>query len=68
MKIKDLAPYVYEKSYVYYEKTSPEDYLSIEYIDIFVGFLKEAPSDVLEKEVSSIGAKRKGILDIRVNM
>ena len=68
MKIRDLAPYIYEKSYVYYEKTSPEDYLAIEYIDVFVGFLKDAPNEILEKEVASIGAKRKGILDIRVNV
>ena len=68
MKIRDLAPYVYEKSYIYYEKTSPEDYLSVEYIDVFVGLLKDAPNDIQEKEVSSIGAKRKGILDIRIEM
>lgn len=63
MKIMDLKNYVYDKMCVYKESSDIDG----EYIDIYKGFVQEAPCHILELEVRSVGAKRKGIVDIRVD-
>lgn len=62
MKIKDLKNYVHDKVCIYKENISVG-----EYIDIYKGFIQEIPAYMLDREVRSIGAKRKGIVDIRVD-
>ena len=62
MKIKDLKDYVHDKVCIYKENISVDG----EYIDIYKGFIQEIPAYMLDREVRSIGAKRKGIVDIRV--
>ena len=37
-----------------------------EYIDIHKGFICAFPTSILNLEVRTIGAKRKGVVDIRV--
>ena len=37
-----------------------------EYIDIHKGFICTSPTSILNLEVRTIGAKRKGVVDIRV--
>lgn len=63
MQIMELKNYVHDKVCVYRENPDIDG----EYIDIYKGFIQKALLDILELEVRSIGAKRKGIVDIRVN-
>lgn len=63
MKIADLKKYIYDKVCIYRENSNADG----EYIDIYKGFVQEAPLHILELEVRSIGAKRKRIVDIRVD-
>lgn len=62
MKIKDLDKYVHDKVCIYKENIDVDG----EYVDIYKGFIQEIPSHISDMEVRSIGAKRKGIVDIRV--
>lgn len=63
MKIMDLKNYIHDKVCIYRESIDIDG----EYIDIYKGFVQETPTDILKLEVRSIGAKRKGIVDIRVS-
>lgn len=60
MKVKELAAVIFDKVVIY------EHVGDVEFHDIFKGEMSEIPRNILELEVGSIGAKRKGILDIRV--
>lgn len=62
MKLKEYVPVIFDKIVIYYEKTDGE------YNDIFIGNRSEIPNNILEMEVKSIGAKRKGVVDIRVKI
>lgn len=62
MRIGDLKNYIFDEVVVYRE--NPE--IDGEYIDIYKGFICTSPALILNLEVRNIGAKRKGILDIRV--
>lgn len=64
MKIADLKKYVHDKVCLYREDANSEG----EYVDIYKGFIQEVPLYMLEYEVMSIGAKKKGIVDIRVEV
>lgn len=62
MKLKEYVPVIFDKIVIYYEKTDGE------FNDIFTGNRSEIPNNILEMEVKSIGAKRKGVVDIRVKI
>lgn len=60
MKVRDLRDYIYDKVVLY---KSEED----DFVDVYKGYINnEMPENVLDLEIKSIGAKRKGIVDIRV--
>lgn len=62
MIVKELSNYLFDKVILY---TQNKDNLE-EYIDLFKGDIRECNQELLQMEVKSIGAKRVGILDIRV--
>lgn len=62
MKVGDLKNYIFDEV-VLYRETSEVDG---EYIDIYKGFICTSPVSTLNLKVRSIGAKRKGVVDIRV--
>lgn len=60
MKVRDLRYYIYDKVVLY--KSEADNF-----VDVYKGYINnDTPSIVLDLEVRSIGAKRKGIVDIRV--
>jgi len=60
MKVRDLKDYIWDKVVLY--KSDTDDF-----VDIYKGYIDGDTSEtVLDLEVRSIGAKRKGIVDIRV--
>ena len=62
MRVGDLKNYIFDKVVLY--KENPE--VDGEYIDIHKGFICTLPTSILNLEVRTIGAKRKGVVDIRV--
>lgn len=62
MKVGDLKGYIFDEVVLYRE--NPE--VDGEYVDINKGFICTFPISVLNLKVRTIGAKRKGIVDIRV--
>ena len=62
MLVGDLKNYIFDKVVLYRE--NPE--VDGEYIDIYKGFICISPISILNLEVKTIGAKRKGIVDIIV--
>lgn len=62
MIVKELTDYIFDKVVLYTQnKDNPN-----EYIDLFKGDIRECNQELLQMEVNSIGAKRVGVLDIRV--
>lgn len=62
MRIKDLNDYIFDKISVYKQINID----GIEYETLFNGNLSDIPEEILEMEIRTIGAKRKGIIDIQV--
>lgn len=62
MKVGDLKNYIFDEVVLYRENPEADG----EYIDIYKGFICTLPISILNLKVRSIGAKRKGIVDIRV--
>ena len=62
MRVGDLKNYIFDEVVLYRE--NPE--VDGEYIDIHKGFICTFPTSILNFEVRTIGAKRKGVMDIRV--
>ena len=62
MLVGDLKNYIFDKVVLYRE--NPE--VDGEYIDIYKGFICISPISILNLKVKTIGAKRKGVIDIRV--
>ena len=62
MLVGDLKNYIFDEVGLYRE--NPE--VDGEYIDIHKGFICTLPISILNFEVKAIGAKRKGVVDIRV--
>lgn len=62
MKIKDLINVIFDDVIIY--KSKDEDFG--EYEDFYKGDKDSIPSLLLEKKVKSVGAKRKGIVDIEI--
>ena len=60
MKISELIYFVYDKVFIYKEKGEGE------FINLYIGGPPQVPKEFLEMEIKTIGAKRKGILDIQV--
>ena len=65
MKVQDLEIYVHDKVCIYTE-LPPEDEYDLRFSDVFKGELRDAPLIIKQMDVRSIGAKQKGIVDIRV--
>jgi len=60
MKVQDLKNYIWDKVFLY--KSEADDF-----VDIYKGYIdNNTPELVLDLEVRSIGARRKGIVDIMV--
>jgi hypothetical protein len=62
MKVTDLKGYIHDKTYLY----TPSDSDIDGFKDLYKGDFKNIPQEYLQWEVRSIGAKRRGILDISV--
>ena len=62
MRVRDLKNYIFDEVILYRE--NPE--VDGEYIDFHKGFICTSPTSILNLEVRTIGAKRKGVVDIRV--
>ena len=62
MLVGDLKNYIFDEVILYRE--NPE--VDGEYIDIHKGFICTSAISILNLEVRTIGAKRKGVVDIRV--
>lgn len=62
MTVKELTDYIFDKVVLY---TQNKDNTN-EYIDLFKGDIRKCKQELLQMEVKSIGAKRVGILDIRI--
>ena len=62
MRVGDLKNYIFDEVVLYRE--NPE--VDGEYVDIHKGFICTSPTSILNLEVRTIGAKRKGVVDIRV--
>ena len=59
MKVKDLKGYVYDKIILYRSESD-------DFTDIYKGDIDNLPNTMLDLEIKTIGAKRRGIIDIRV--
>ena len=62
MLVGDLNNYIFDEVVLYRENPKVDG----EYIDIHKGFICTSPISILNLEVRTIGAKRKGVVDIRV--
>ena len=62
MLVGDLKNYIFDEVVLYRENPKVDG----EYIDIHKGFICTSPISILNLEVRTIGAKRKGVVDIRV--
>lgn len=62
MTVKELTDYIFDKAVLYTQNKDNTD----EYIDLFKGDIRECNQELLQMEVKSIGAKRAGVLDIRI--
>lgn len=61
LKVKDLKDLIFDKIVIY-----RTDKIYDDFIDLYKGEVEGIPCDILSLTVHSIGAKRKGILDIEV--
>lgn len=61
MKLRDYITVIFD-SVVIYEQVGED------FHDLYKGKKSNIPDNLFEREVNSIGAKRKGILDIRVKI
>lgn len=59
MKIKELISVIFDKVIIY--KSNEEDFE-----DLFKGDRDSIPANILEMKVRSVGAAKKGIVDIQV--
>ena len=62
MRVGDLKNYIFDEVVLYRENQEVDG----EYVDIHKGFICTSPISILNLEVRTIGAKRKGVVDIRV--
>lgn len=62
MKVGDLKNYIFDEVVLYRKNPKVEG----EYIDIHNGFICTSPISILNLRVRTIGAKRKGVVDIEV--
>ena len=62
MLVGDLKNYIFDEVVLYRENPKVDG----EYIDIHKGFICTSPTSILNLDVKTIGAKRKGVVDIRV--
>ena len=62
MRVGDLKNYIFDEVIIYRKNAEVDG----EYIDIHKGFICTSPNAILNLKVKSIGAKRKGVVDIRV--
>ena len=62
MRVGDLKNYIFDEVVLYRENPKVDG----EYIDIHKGVVCISPTSILNLDVKTIGAKRKGVVDIRV--
>lgn len=60
MKVSELKSLLHDKIVLYKETQDNE------FEDVFVGKSSDIPKELLDKDIKSIGAKRKGIVDIKI--
>lgn len=66
MVISELKGITTDKVCIYKEILDPENELNIEYKNLYIGEVYNIPQEFLAKDIISMGAKRKGILDIEI--
>ena len=60
MKVRNLKNYIWDKVVLY--KSDIDDF-----VDIYKGYIDDdTPETVLDLEIKTIGAKRSGVVDIKV--
>lgn len=64
MRVADLKDYAYDKVVIYRENNTSD--IETSYTDIYKGFIQSAPTGIQNLKIKTIGAKKAGILDIRV--
>lgn len=64
MTVKDLVEKSFDNVVVY--RSSTENDYGESYEDLYKGNAKKVPKEIMALNVSSFGAKRKGVLDIKV--
>lgn len=62
MKVKEVARLIPDQLILY--KQDPD---SMDYVNLYKGYASCIPGGVAEMEVRTIGAAKKGIVDIQVN-
>lgn len=60
MKVTDVAKYIFDKVVIY------RNVEVLEFEDLYKGYIDDAPEEIRKMTVCSIGAKRKGVVDIEV--
>lgn len=63
MKLNDIKDVICDKVFIY---TSNYDEDGVFFVDIYKGYLENAPEGVLDMTIKTVAAKRKGIIDIGV--
>ena len=62
MRVGDFKNYIFDEVVLYRENPKVDG----EYIDIHKGVICTSPTSILNLDVKTIGAKRKGVVDIGV--
>lgn len=63
MKLNDIKDVICDKAFIY---TSNYDEDGVFFVDIYKGYLRNAPKGILYMTIKTVAAKRKGIIDICV--
>lgn len=62
MKLREVSGLISDKAIVYKQVSD-----SMDFIDLYKGYLSGIPSNMADMEVRTIGAAKKGVVDIHVN-
>lgn len=61
LTLNDLKKYIFDEVVIY---TNPRN--TCHFVNLYIGYLEDAPRDILSLPVGTIGANTKDMLDIRV--
>ena len=64
MNLENLTPYIFDKITIYKESQNHHNDFAFE--DLYKGNVDDVPEELLKREVCSIGAKRKNMIEVLV--